>query len=96
MNTVKGLLGLRTEGQQVPNFEDDHIYPATLLDDTRSLRDMVLHWTFLFNDVLDAEKLRDSLARLLDIGDWRKLGGRYRVNVSTVNYLRYIRLTRDA
>lgn len=31
-----------------------------------------------FNDVLDAEKLHDGLARLLEIGGWRKLGGRLR------------------
>jgi hypothetical protein len=34
-----------------------------------------------FNDVLDAEKLHDALSELLEIGDWRKLGGRLRFKV---------------
>ncbi|KAE8321612.1 hypothetical protein BDV39DRAFT_210539 [Aspergillus sergii] len=32
-----------------------------------------------FNDVLDAEKLHNALSKLLEIGDWRKLGGRLRI-----------------
>ncbi|EEU38068.1 uncharacterized protein NECHADRAFT_48023, partial [Fusarium vanettenii 77-13-4] len=32
------------------------------------------------NDVLDPEKLHSSLAKLLEIGDWRKFGGRLRLN----------------
>ncbi|KAM0392037.1 hypothetical protein ACHAQC_006850 [Fusarium culmorum] len=79
MNTIKTMFGLSTTDQQ-PKFDDDDVYPAMLLDDTKAQRDMILHWTFHFNDVLDAEKLRTSLAMLIDIGDWRKLGGRYRIN----------------
>ncbi|KAL6914752.1 hypothetical protein FSST1_012512 [Fusarium sambucinum] len=81
MNTIKRMFGLDTQDQKLYIFEDDDIYPATLLDDTKAQRDMILHWTFHFNDVLDAEKLRNSLATLLEIGDWRKLGGRYRINL---------------
>jgi len=81
MNAVKSFLGLATKDKPI-KAEDDDIYPTTLFDDTKSMRDMILHWTFHFNDVLDAEKLRISLARLLEIGDWRKIGGRYRINVS--------------
>ncbi|KAJ4138541.1 hypothetical protein NW768_002381 [Fusarium equiseti] len=78
MNAIKSFLGLATKEPLILN--DDDIYPTTLFDDTKSMRDMILHWTFHFNDVLDAEKLRLSLARLLEIGDWRKIGGRYRIN----------------
>lgn len=81
INTIKTMFGLSTTDQQ-PKFDDDDVYPAMLLDDTKAQRDMVLHWTFHFNDVLDTEKLRTSLATLIDIGDWRKLGGRYKINVS--------------
>ncbi|KAM0492309.1 hypothetical protein ACHAP8_009994 [Fusarium lateritium] len=80
MNTIRRIFGLRTKDDQSSIFDDDDIYQATLLDDTRAQRDMILHWTFHFNDVLDTEKLRTSLAKLLEIGDWRKLGGRYRIN----------------
>ncbi|SCV25266.1 uncharacterized protein FFB14_00159 [Fusarium fujikuroi] len=33
-------------------------------------------WTMRFNDVLNADKLHKSLAELLTVGDWKKLGGR--------------------
>ncbi|KAJ5818542.1 hypothetical protein N7474_004133 [Penicillium riverlandense] len=56
-------------------FED--IYPVHTLDDIKSNRTYV-DWLMVFNDVLDAKKLNDALSRLLDIGDWKKLGGRLR------------------
>lgn len=34
-----------------------------------------------FDDALDAQKLHNGLTRLLNIGEWRKLGGRLRKNV---------------
>jgi hypothetical protein len=59
---------------------EDEVYPLHALDDIKTNR-MFLSWIMRFNDVLDAEKLRDSLSRLLAIGDWRKLGGRLRFKV---------------
>ncbi|KAF5579662.1 BCL5p [Fusarium subglutinans] len=35
-------------------------------------------WTMRFNDVLNADKLHQSLSELLNIGDWEKFGGRLR------------------
>ncbi|TVY47294.1 Transcriptional regulator [Lachnellula occidentalis] len=58
----------------------DTIIPLHSKDDTKSLRPFVLDFTLCFDDVLDAEKLRSSLERLMDIGDWRKLGARLRLN----------------
>ncbi len=43
-----------------------------------------------FDDVMDPENLRMSLSRLLEIGDWKKLGARLRMNVSTTNPLMYL------
>lgn len=60
----------------------DIVYPVHMLDDTKGCRDYFVAMTFRFNAVLDAEKLRDSLSRLLEMGDWRKLGGRLKLNVS--------------
>ncbi|CAG7559027.1 unnamed protein product [Fusarium equiseti] len=60
--------------------EMDDVYPLHMLDDTETLRGTVITWTLRFDDVLDADKLHDSLSRLLDVGDWRKLGGRLRLN----------------
>ncbi|OAA61972.1 Chloramphenicol acetyltransferase-like domain protein [Niveomyces insectorum RCEF 264] len=63
----------------LPSTESDDIYPVHMLDDTKTLRGIVVTWTLRFNDVLDANKLHASLARLLEIGDWKKLGGRLRL-----------------
>jgi hypothetical protein len=62
-------------------FPDDDVYPVHTLDDTKTMRSILIAWTLCFNDVLVADKLRSSLATLLDTGDWRKLGGRLRLNV---------------
>ncbi|KAF7158743.1 hypothetical protein CNMCM5623_003907 [Aspergillus felis] len=58
--------------------EFDDIYPTHFFDNSRAFRFVIMTWTLQFNDVLDAHKLYDSLSRLLEIGDWRKLGGRLR------------------
>jgi len=65
-------------------FPDDDVYPVHTLDDTKTMRSILIAWTLCFNDVLVADKLRSSLATLLDTGDWRKLGGRLRLNVRTL------------
>lgn len=58
------------------------VYPLHALDDLPVNR-YFLSWMMRFNDVLDGEKLHDSLSRLLEIGDWRKLGGRLKYKVWT-------------
>lgn len=60
----------------------DDVYPVHMLDDTKTLRDIVVTWTLRFNDVLNVDSLHASLSKLLEIGDWRKLGGRLRLKVS--------------
>ncbi|KAJ6146816.1 hypothetical protein N7497_008798 [Penicillium chrysogenum] len=57
----------------------DDVYPVHMLDDTKTLRDIVVTWTLRFNDVLNVDSLHASLSKLLEIGDWRKLGGRLRL-----------------
>ncbi|KAL4907675.1 hypothetical protein BDW74DRAFT_111791 [Aspergillus multicolor] len=79
METLRRLLGL-SRPKPPPRVEADEVYPVHLLDDTQSLRSIVVTWTLRFNDVLDADKLHASLSRLLEIGDWRKVGGRLRLN----------------
>lgn len=74
---------LRGSSAPPPVVETDDIYPVHMLDDTKTLRGIVVTWTLHFNDVLDADKLHDSLSRLLDIGEWRKVGGRLRLKVSS-------------
>jgi len=80
MSSLWRLLGgTPTNNPQL--VDSDEIYPVHMLDDTKSLREIVVTWTLRFNDVLDADKLHNSLSSLLEIGDWRKLGGRLRLNV---------------
>ncbi|KAJ5109671.1 hypothetical protein N7532_002316 [Penicillium argentinense] len=58
-------------------FEADDVYPLHSLDDSKANQCFV-NWLMRFNDVLDTEKLNESLSKLLRIEDWRKLGGRLR------------------
>jgi hypothetical protein len=72
--------GSKTQAQDL--YEDDDVYPVHTLDDTKTLRSLMIAWTICFNDALDAEQLRSSLTRLMEIGDWRKIGGRLRLKVA--------------
>lgn len=59
-----------------PPSEDQYdVYPVHL-GDAASMNEKFVSWLFRFNDVLDVDKLHLALARLLERGDWRKLGGR--------------------
>jgi len=84
MDGLKQLIGLAPARSSFPPVETDDVYPVHMLDDTKTLRDIVIAWTLRFNDVLDAEKLHGSLSRLLEIGDWRKAGGRLRLKVGSL------------
>ncbi|TDZ99581.1 Transcriptional regulator sdnM [Colletotrichum sidae] len=55
------LLGQRQAPQRVPT---DQVVPAGFFDDTIIFRTFVMYTLFVFDDVLDVEKLRDSLARV--------------------------------
>ncbi|KAM0241439.1 hypothetical protein ACHAP5_007636 [Fusarium lateritium] len=70
----------RILGKKPQRVETDNVYPLHMLDNTKNLRGIVITWTLRFDDVLDADELHDALSRLLDSGDWRKLGGRLRLN----------------
>lgn len=60
---------------------NDMIIPLHLWDDVPYTRAVSLNVTLRFEEVLDIKKLHASLNRLLEIGDWRKLGARLRQNV---------------
>ena len=78
------LLGASPKRDAPSPIGSDDIYPVHMLDDTKTLRGIVVTWTLRFNDVLDANKLHTSLSRLLEIGDWRKVGGRLRLKVCSM------------
>lgn len=59
----------------------DTIIPMHSHDDNPHLRAMVLDFTQRFDDVLDPAKLCAALVRLMELGNWRKLGARLRMTV---------------
>ncbi|KAK3940297.1 hypothetical protein QBC46DRAFT_385795 [Diplogelasinospora grovesii] len=65
---------------QPPRVPTDDVLPARFFDDSPVVKAVVMRWMVRFDDVFDAEHLRRSLARLLEMGSWRRLGGRFRLN----------------
>lgn len=65
---------------------DDEVFPARFWDTNNVFQKIVMEFTYRFDDVLDAEKLRSSLERLLEIGEWRNLGARFKTNVGPVRF----------
>jgi hypothetical protein len=61
----------------------DTVIPFHTLDGHAVVQAMVLEFAYRFDDALEYERLRNSLERLLEIGDWRKLGARIRKKVSS-------------
>lgn len=59
----------------------DVVVPVGFFDDTIIFRTFVLYTLFVFDDVLDPQRLRDSLERLVSRPGWNKLGARLRRNV---------------
>ena len=65
-----------------PTVLTDTVLPVSLWDDRDIGRTWCLHYCYRFNDVLDPNELRSSLERLMQMGEWRRLGARIRRNVS--------------
>ncbi|EAW13628.1 acetyltransferase sphE [Aspergillus clavatus NRRL 1] len=63
-----------------PTVPTDTIIPFHYWDDDHHTRGLSFDVTFRFDDVLDPQKLRRALSRLLELGNWRKLGARTRRN----------------
>ncbi|KAK1979264.1 hypothetical protein LZ30DRAFT_631512 [Colletotrichum cereale] len=78
MEVIWNLLGV-PRGKTPPRVETDYVYPLHVLDDTKMYREIFINWIMVFDDVLDPEKLRRSLTRVLELGDWKKIGGRLRL-----------------
>ncbi|KAF4625251.1 hypothetical protein G7Y89_g12920 [Cudoniella acicularis] len=58
----------------------DTVIPVHFFDDTPLWRAFILYSMFVFDDLLDPQKLRDSLEALAQRQGWRKLGARIRRN----------------
>lgn len=81
LNFLKAIFGggKPNRPSRVPT---DEVLPLHEFDGRMQVRSIIMGWTMRFDDILDAEKLNVSLSRLLEIGAWKKLGGRLRERVS--------------
>ncbi|CAI6097318.1 unnamed protein product [Clonostachys chloroleuca] len=77
MNLVRSLFDKGP--RHVAAVASDEVFPLHFIDRSASLRYPVQVSTWCFNDVLDGDKLHQSLDHLLHLGDWKKLGGRFRL-----------------
>ena len=59
----------------------DTVIPLNYFDDFKILRSWIIDLTLRFDDVLDAQRLQRALARLMELGNWKRLGARLRKNV---------------
>lgn len=84
MDRIRRLLGSSPPPPRAERIETDDIYPIHKADQIKELRGLLMIWTLKFNDVLDPGLLQTSLTELLEIGDWRKLGGRFRQKVCPI------------
>lgn len=76
-----GLFG----GRKAPaKVETDEVIPFRYFDDTPVWRSFILYSMFVFDDVLDVDRLHACLRELVEEPGWRKLGARLRTNVSDV------------
>ncbi|TID21789.1 hypothetical protein E2P81_ATG05058 [Venturia nashicola] len=89
MDSLRRILGF-SPARTCPRFENDEVYPVHMLDNSRICRNYLVFWTLRFDDVLDPEILHTSLARLLDTGSWRKVGGRLRWKEENVKLEIYV------
>jgi hypothetical protein len=77
------MMGLfqRSQPKRPATVPTDTIIPMYYFDDNSINRSVLLYITLRFDNVLDPERLRHSLERLMELGDWRKLGARIRKTV---------------
>ncbi|KAK5993800.1 Transcriptional regulator calD [Cladobotryum mycophilum] len=64
----------------VTSRSGDRVVPMFISDTSPFISDILVRCGLAFNDILDAEKLRQSLETLLKREGWNKLGGRLKSN----------------
>ncbi|KAL1871069.1 hypothetical protein Daus18300_004814 [Diaporthe australafricana] len=69
-------------------MDQDEVTPVYAFDDTALNRIMPVCQVLRFPDIMDPEVLRTSLESLLEIGNWKKLRGRWRLDVSLSSLVR--------
>lgn len=79
MGKLTSIFGQLRPSADIESQRDD-VFPVHALDSMKSRRIFVAR-VMRFNDVLDGPMLQRSLCKLLEIGNWRKLGGSLRYTV---------------
>ncbi|KAI1505901.1 hypothetical protein F5X99DRAFT_427788 [Biscogniauxia marginata] len=74
------LLFWRSPRVAPPTVPTDTVIPLHCFDDRPINKSIIMLFMMRFDDVLDSEKLRGSLEKLLAREGWRKLGARLRLN----------------
>ncbi|KAL8780691.1 MAG: hypothetical protein Q9194_000794 [Teloschistes cf. exilis] len=83
MEILRRLFGRKVhDDSQNQCTSSDEVFPVHPLDQAGIVRSSVISYTFRYDDVLDADKLRSSLVSLLEIEGWRKFGGRLRLDAN--------------
>ena len=73
---LKSVFGFAPKREPATLVPTDEVVPMHMFDDIVGYRNVSVVWTSRFNEVLDANKLKDSLWQVLEMDGWRKLGGR--------------------
>jgi len=60
----------------------DKVVPVGFFDDTIFFRTFTVYVTFVYDEVLDVDKLHNGMTRLVKKKGWDKLGARLRRSVS--------------
>lgn len=79
--TTQNTLKMGSHTTSTLAVDVDKITPVYAFDDTALNRVMPVCQVLRFLDILDPDVLRTSLETLLEIGDWKKLRGRWRIDV---------------
>lgn len=64
----------------------DEVFTTNFFESDAEFQKMVMRTTVRFNDRLDPEVLRASLAELVQRPTWRKFAGRFSLNVSSFSF----------
>lgn len=73
----------KSKGEFSARASTDQVIPFHALDDGYVNRHVVMEASYRFDDVLDVDRLRLALHRLMQRDGWKKLGARIRQNASS-------------
>lgn len=73
----------KSKGELSARVPTDQVIPFHALDDGYVNRNVVMEASYRFDDVLDVNRLRLALHRLMQRDGWKKLGARIRQNASS-------------